>query len=207
MTQDQELVSRARQGDQEAFAALVRANQDQIYSLALRMTGSPEDGADLAQEAFLRAWRSLPSFQGESSFSTWLYRLTRNLCIDFLRREKRRSAAAAAVSLDDDGGGDAAPTQVSDPRFTPEGELERRELYAALDRALAQLSHDHRQVLVLRELEGLSYGEIAQALGLEEGTVKSRLARARLALRKSLLADGNFSPPTSSMNTSEDRKE
>jgi RNA polymerase sigma-70 factor (ECF subfamily) len=205
MTQEQELVSRAGQGDQEAFAALVQANQNRIYSLALRMTGSPEDGADLAQEAFLRAWRSLPSFQGESSFSTWLYRLATNLCIDFLRREKRRSAVAAAVSLDDSG--DAAPTQVSDPRFTPEGELERRELRAAVDRGLARLSDDHRQVLVLRELEGLSYAEIAQALGVEEGTVKSRLARARLALRNTLLSDGNFSPPASSMNTKTGRKE
>jgi RNA polymerase sigma-70 factor (ECF subfamily) len=199
MTDEQQLVSRAKRGDQEAFAALVRDNQDRIYTLALRMAGSPEDGADLAQEAFLRAWRALPSFQGDSSFSTWLYRLTRNLCIDFLRRERRREAVTASVSLDDDG--ESAPIQVSDPRFSPERQLECRELRAALDRALAKLSDDHRQVLVLRESEGLSYREIAQALGVEEGTVKSRLARARLALRKILLSDGNFSPPAPSMDT------
>lgn len=202
---EQELVSRAKQGDQEAFSELVEANQNRIYTLALRMTGSPEDGADLAQEAFLRAWRSLPSFQGESNFSTWLYRLTSNLCIDFLRREKRRKAVTAAVPLD--GEENSPPAQVPDHRFTPESELERRELRAAVDRGLAKLSDDHRQVLVLRELEGLSYVEIAGRLELEEGTVKSRIARARLALRNILLADGNFSPPISSIHTNTKGKE
>lgn len=201
---EQELVSRAKQGDQDAFSQLVEANQNRIYTLTLRMTGSPEDAADLAQEAFLRAWRSLPSFQGESNFSTWLYRLTSNLCIDFLRREKRRRAVAA-VSLD--GEEDAPPAQVPDHRFTPEGELERRELRAAVSRGLARLSDDHRQVLVLRELEGLSYTEIAGRLGLEEGTVKSRIARARMSLRNILLADGNFSPPISSIHTNTAGKE
>lgn len=190
---EQELVSRAKQGDQDAFSQLVEVNQNKIYTLALRMTGSPEDGADLAQEAFLRAWRSLPSFQGESNFSTWLYRLTSNLCIDFLRREKRRRAVTAAVPLD--GEEDSPPTQVPDHRFTPESEWERKELRAALDRGLSKLSDGHRQVLVLRELEGLSYAEIAGRLELEEGTVKSRIARARMSLRNILLADGNFSPP------------
>ncbi len=202
---EQELVSRAKQGNQDAFSQLVEANQNKIYTLALRMTGSPEDGADLAQEAFLRAWRSLPSFQGESNFSTWLYRLTSNLCIDFLRREKRRRAVTAAVPLD--GEEDSPPTQVPDHRFTPESEWERKELRAALDRGLSKLSDGHRQVLVLRELEGLSYAEIAGRLELEEGTVKSRIARARMSLRNILLADGNFSPPISSMNTNAAGKE
>lgn len=193
---EQELVARARQGDQDAFSQLVQANQNKIYTLALRMTGSPEDGADLAQEAFLRAWRSLPSFQGESSFSTWLYRLASNLCIDFLRREKRRRAAAAFISLDDEGA--ACPLEIPDHRFAPESELERRELRAALERALQRLSDEHRQALVLRELEGLSYAEIAAHLGLEPGTVKSRIARARLALRNILLSEGNFFPTPSS---------
>lgn len=202
---EQELVTRAKQGDQDAFAQLVEANQNKVYSLTLRMTGNPEDGADLAQEAFLKAWRSLSAFQGDSSFSTWLYRLTSNLCIDFLRREKRRKAAAPITSLDDEES--TAPTEVPDHRFSPEGELERKELRAAVGQALLKLSDEHRQILVLRELEGLSYTEIAAHLELEEGTVKSRIARARLALRNILLSDGNFSPPPSSTITNPNRKE
>lgn len=203
---EQELVSLAKQGDQDAFAQLVQANQDKIYSLALRMTGNPEDGADLAQEAFLRAWRNLPTFQEESSFSTWLYRLTSNLCIDFLRKEKRRKSAVTSISLDCDED-DSPPTEVPDHRFTPESELERKELRAAVGRALLQLSDEHRQVLVLRELEGLSYTEIAEHLALEEGTVKSRIARARISLRNILQKDGNFSPFPSSNHSETNGKE
>ena len=202
---EQELVSRARQGDQDSFAQLVEANQNRIYSLTLRMTGHPEDAADLAQEAFLRAWRTLPSFQGDSSFSTWLYRLASNLCIDFLRHEKRVKANLPVMSLDDEE--DTPATEVPDHRFTPESELERKELRNAVGQALLQLSVEHRQVLVLRELDGLSYTEISALLNLEEGTVKSRIARARLALRNILIKDGNFSLPSSSTIKEPYRKE
>ena len=202
---EQELVALAQKGDQDAFAQLVEANQNKIYTLALRMTGNPEDAADLAQDAFLRAWRALSDFQGESGFSTWLYRLTRNLCIDFLRREKRRHSIVSISSLDDEEG--PRPTDVPDRRFTPENELERRELRAAVGRGLAQLSDEHRQVLALREVEGLSYAEIADALGLEVGTVKSRIARARSVLRTILLKDGNFSSSIASNQIKQDGKE
>lgn len=157
---EQELVSRAKQGDQTAFAQLVEANQNKIYSLTLRMSGHPEDAADLAQEAFLRAWRTLPSFQGDSSFSTWLYRLASNICIDFLRQEKRKRAAVNVTSLDEDDSSAAA--DIPDHRFSPQNELERKELQQAVGQALLKLSDEHRQVLILRELDGLSYTEIAR---------------------------------------------
>ena len=192
---EQELVAQARAGDQDAFEQLVLDNQKRIYTLCLRMTGDPEDGQDLAQEAFLNAWRGLPGFKGDSSFATWVYRLAGNACLDFLRRKKRRQGVEGGPSMDDEEGGWAEP---ADPRQDPEGETLRRELKQAVEEGLAALPDHHRQVLVMRELSGLSYQEIGQALQLDLGTVKSRIARARLALKKYLEKNGNLSVPTPS---------
>ena len=187
---EQELVRRAKDGDQLAFKQLVTDNEKRIYNLCRRMVGDQEDAAELTQEAFLNAWRGLPGFQAESAFSTWLYRLASNVCLDFLRREKRRkSLSLTVVSLDQE---EAVELEIPDQRYAPEGELERLEQRQAIRDGLARLSEEHRQVLVLRELSGLRYREIAQLLGVEEGTVKSRIARARGALRKVLVEEGNF---------------
>ncbi|MCI8869480.1 MAG: sigma-70 family RNA polymerase sigma factor [Lawsonibacter sp.] len=195
---DRELTERAGRGDQQAFEQLVRDNEKRVYNLALRMTGSPEDALDLSQEAFLNAWRGLASFQGECSFSTWMYRLTSNVCLDFLRARKRRlEAAGALLSLD----GEDAPDPAAPDRQRPEAVLERREQQELLRRALDALPDHHRQVLALRELSGLSYQEISAALALDLGTVKSRLTRARLALRTILCRDGNFFDPPPSNRT------
>ena len=186
---DRELVEKAKQGDQSAFEQLVLENQNRAYSLALRLIGDREEAADLAQEAFVRAWQGLEQFQGGSSFATWVYRLTTNVCIDYLRKKKRREAVEPVVSLDDPDSGWAEPsTWERDPQRL----LERSERGEALARGLEKLPDWQRQVLVLRELSGLSYQEIGQALSLDIGTVKSRIARARLSLRKILLEDGNF---------------
>ena len=195
---DRELVARAGAGDQEAFEQLVRDNQNRVYSLAVRLVGDREEAADLAQEAFLKAWQGLSSFQGESSFSTWIYRLTTNVCIDYLRRKKRRQEVEPAVSLDDEDSGWAEP---ADAGQDPQRKLEEAERSRALSRGLERLPEHQRQVLVMRELSGLSYQEIGAATGLDLGTVKSRIARARLALRKILLEDGNFFDRPSSKST------
>ena len=186
---EQELLEAAKNGDQTAFAQLVEANQTMVYNLAYRMTGSPEDAADLTQEAFLNAWRGLARFGGQSAFSTWLYRLTSNACIDFLRKEKKR----VSLSMTMDDGSEERQAELPDERYSPHRELERKEAADALQAGLAALSPEHRQVLLLREQEGLSYAQIAQALELEEGTVKSRIARARISLRDFLKKSGNFS--------------
>lgn len=196
MSTDTALVTRAQQGDQDAFAALVEQNQGKIYNLALRMTGNPQDAADITQEAFLSAWRALPAFQGGSSFSTWLYRMAHNAAIDHLRKEKRKQEHMPSTPLEQSEGESSIP--LPDYRYSPEPSLERKELRQSIEAGLGTLSQEHRAVLVLREMEGLSYREIAQALELEEGTVKSRIARARIELRQYLQNNGNFSPSVSS---------
>ena len=192
---EQELVARAKAGDDNAFAQLMQDNETRIYNLTLRMTGNPEDAMDLAQEAFLNAWRGLKFFKGDSAFSTWVYRLASNACIDFLRRKKRRQDIDLSMPTDEE---DDSQPDIPDERFLPERELERQELRQAVADGLKQLSDEHRQVLVMREINGLSYQEIADVLDLEAGTVKSRIARARNSLRKILLKSGNFSEPPSS---------
>lgn len=180
---------KAKQGDRDAFEQLVLDNQNKVYSLALRFTGDRETAADLAQESFMRAWQGLEGFQGESSFSTWVYRLATNVCIDYLRKRKRRESVEPTVSLDDAVGAWAEPAGWEQD---PQRRLERSERERALARGLARLPDWQRQALVLRELSGLSYREIGEKLDLDLGTVKSRIARARLSLRKILLEDGNF---------------
>ena len=188
---EQELVHSAQKGDTSAFGQLVEAHQSKIYSLCYLMTGNAEDAADLTQEVFLSAWRSLSRFQEQSSFGTWVYRMATNASIDFLRREKRRQVLSMTMEEDSE----ERQAQVPDERYSPHRLLEQKEARQAVADALAALSPEHRQVLVLREMEGLSYQEIGQLLDLEEGTVKSRIARARLALRDFLIKSGNFSAP------------
>ena len=182
------LVVRAKGGDRDAFALLLTQYEKQVYHHALRMLRHPEDAADAAQEVFLKVWQGLPGFQGGSAFSTCLYRLTDNVCIDLLRREKKRRGDA---SLDAEGF--AAANAVSDPAPSPQQSLERREDRRAVAQALERLSDDHRRVLILRELDGLSYDEIGAILDVPAGTVKSRIARARMALADFLRKSGNFS--------------
>ena len=191
MTREEEyaVIRRVCAGDTDAFEALVTAYQKQVYNLALRTVGNEEDAADMTQEAFLRAYRSLGSFRGDSKFSVWLYRLTTNICIDFLRSRGRRSTVSLTAADEDE---EPQELDVADDRFDPVQSLERAELRRAVQRGLASLPEDYRRILMLRELSGLSYAEIGQVLRLEEGTVKSRLFRARKKLCDFLRKDGNL---------------
>ncbi len=193
---EQQLVSAARQGDMAAFESLVHLYEKRVFALTLRMCGNREDAAEAAQEAFLAAWQGLAFFRGDSSFSTWLYRLASNACVDLLRRESRHRTAAGP-SLDDE----ELNLEVPDAMPSPQDEAERRELREEIERGLAALSPEHREVLVLRELHQLSYDEIAETLDLDVGTVKSRISRGRKQLRNFLLKSGNFSPPSPSKGT------
>ncbi|WP_295766101.1 RNA polymerase sigma factor [uncultured Oscillibacter sp.] len=187
-------IDAAREGDQAAFEELVRLYEKRVLALTQRMCRNSEDAAEAAQEAFFAAWRGLKDFRGESSFSTWIYRLASNACVDLLRREGRHQAA---VSLDDGETGLDIPARIP----SPQEEAERRELGEQIEAGLRALPPEYRAVLVLREIQQLRYDEIAGALGLDVGTVKSRISRGRKRLRAFLLESGNFSPPPPSKGT------
>ena len=194
MTGEKVLLARAKKGEIAAFESLMTAYENRIYSLALRSTGSEQDAADITQEVFLRAWKNLDSFRGDSSLSTWLYRVTSNLCVDFARK---KAVEGMPTSIDDE---ESPAADLADPSrmAQPEAAAENSELREELQFALAQLSEEHRRVVLLRDVAGMTYTDIARTLGLEEGTVKSRLARARASLRKILLERGNISLSASS---------
>ncbi|MGI5884871.1 MAG: RNA polymerase sigma factor [Candidatus Spyradocola sp.] len=172
-------VKRAARGDERAFEALIQPYADATYRLCLHMMGNEQDAADMAQEAFLRAWRSLSTYKGQSRFSTWLFRVTTNVCLDELRKRSRGKAESMQV-LEESG------FEPVDPGETPEMALDRAELRRDLRSAIAQLNEEQRAALILRDIQGLPYEEIAKALDLNLNTVKSRIARARGALREIL---------------------
>ncbi len=195
--EEKTLVSRAKKGEMDAFEALVSAYERRVYVLALRSSGSEEDAKDIAQEVFLRIYRSIGNFRGESGFSTWVYRITMNICVDHARRG---SAAPQTVSLVDEDAREAPlpdPDAMHQPELAAENTALREELHAAL----GELTDDHRRILLLRDVSGLHYDEIARVLKLSEGTVKSRLARARRNLREILIRRGNIALPTASKDT------
>lgn len=195
MTDEKVLIRKVLDGDQEAFAELVALHEKQVYNLCLRMTGHPEDARDLAQEAFLKAWRGLRFYKFESSFSTWLYRLTSNVCIDFLRQQKRRGTGSLVVSDEE---GEETELEVPDPEPLPEQQVIQQENQRIVAAAMDELEEEFRLALTLRVVDELSYEEIGEILDLKPGTVKSRIARARIKLKKILTERGNLSNSDSS---------
>ena len=173
---ERELIIRAGRGDAYAFEQLMAAHENRMYAVALRMCGNREDAQDCLQEAMIRVFRAISGFKGQSSFSTWVYRITMNSCLDELRRRKSR----AAVSLDSMLESGFAPSDESD---TPEESSLRSEQKRALEKAIAQLPEDMRAAIVLRDIQGCSYDEIARALDANVGTIKSRISRGREKLR------------------------
>ena len=199
--EEKRIIKKAVAGSAEAFEQLVLQYQNPSYNLCLRITGNPEDAADMTQESFLKAWRNLESFHFEAAFSTWLYRLASNTCLDFLRSAKRRRELSLTV---EDESGESQLLDLPDPAPTPEASLLTNEENARLGAAMEQLDPEQRRILTLRVVNDLSYTEIAAVLNIKEGTVKSRLARARESLRKKLLQTGN--KPESNPSNQQKRK-
>ncbi len=194
------VVRSAARGDPAAFEKLVLEHQKHVYSLALKITGSPDDALDASQEAFLKAYQNLRSFRGDSRFSVWLYRLTYNACMDIIKRSRRDRLVP--MPTDEEG----AELDLPDTAPQPDEELQRREELEAVREAVLELDEDKRRIILMREYRGMSYADISRELGLEEGTVKSRLARARGALAENLKKRGTFGATAQSNNQSNKRK-
>ena len=193
---ENEIIRSVLRGNVNDFEKLVTAYEKNVYNIALRMVGDPDDAADMTQETFIKAYRALSSFRGDSKFSSWLYRIASNVCLDFLRSRSRHPQVSLST-VDED---DRATFELPDMRQNPEEQLMKKLGMEAVHRGLEQLPEQQRQILVLRELGGLSYAELAQTLGLEEGTVKSRIFRARKRLCALLLCDGNISGSAASIS-------
>ena len=175
------LIERATRGDAQAFNELMGAHERRMYAVAFRMCGTKEDAEDCLQEAMLRIYRSISTFKAQSSFGTWVYRITMNTCLDELRRRKNRPSTSLDDMLD-------AGWSPSDTREGPEQRAVRSELRTGLEAMILELPEDMRSAVVLRDIQGLSYEDIARALDANVGTIKSRISRGREKLREKIQA-------------------
>lgn len=187
MPAEEILVKQSLQGDTLAFERLILPYQNKIYALAYRYMNNEEDAYDMTQEAFIKAFRSLRSFKGDSSFGTWIYRVATNVCLDELRRRKRR---IVALSLDEPlavKDGETVEKEIADMQPTQDIVIEQKEFSEYIQQLVDEMKPEHKNVIVLRDMMQMSYEEIAAILDTSIGTVKSRLSRARNILRKKLV--------------------
>ncbi len=191
------LVERAKSGDTDAFSEIVSCYERFVYNTACRVLTasgmSVSDADDIAQDALIKAWRSLSSFRGDCSFSTWLFRVTVNTARDVIRSNARRPVVSLTRHTDDEDEPEIWDVPVTSGDDIPEEAAQRRETIEAVRRAVESLPDDQRQVIVLRDIHDLPYSEIAEILGAEVGTIKSRISRGRANLKK-ILKNGNFLP-------------
>ena len=183
--QETELISRAKQGDMQAFEELILQLEKIVYNVAFRMMNHSEDARDLSQEVFLKAYKNLEKFDERSSFSTWLYRITTNTCIDEMRKRKGKQSYSLEAELENEEG--SMQRQVVSEEETPEERLLREEGKSEILQALDTLSEEHKAAVILRDIRGMSYEEISEIIELPMGTVKSRISRARNQLKAEIL--------------------
>lgn len=182
---ERDLIQKAKQGDMLAFEELILKHEKIVYNVALRMMNHSEDAKDISQEVFLKAYKNIGNFDERSQFSTWLYRITHNTCIDEMRKRKGKQSYSLEEELENEDG--SMQRQIADESDTPEESLLREEQKSEILQALDQLSEEHKAAVVLRDVKGLSYEEISEILELSLGTVKSRISRARNQLKTEIL--------------------
>ena len=189
-TNENILIKRAVKGDNTAFETLMEKYMGVIYNIALRMSASRDDADDMTQEIMLKIFRSIASFKGNSKFSTWIYRVAVNTCLDELKKKKNKTVLSLDKEFEDDDG--TSQIELKDDRPLPEAVAEQRELKDMVAAAITHLSDEHRAVIVLRDIRGMSYSEIAEIMKCGDGTVKSRISRARAQLKTILEKEYNF---------------
>ena len=180
---EKNLVEKSAKGDIDAFETLIQSHQKKVYNIALRMTKNPEDAQELSQDTFVRAFIAIKKFRGDSSFATWLYRITMNVCTDFLRKRNK----AVVVSIEQSVYENQQTMQLADNEPGPDEISEKNQLKKLVREAMDLLPPEHRQVLILRDLLDMTYKDIAHTLNINEGTIKSRINRARESLKKVII--------------------
>ncbi|MBR5153039.1 MAG: sigma-70 family RNA polymerase sigma factor [Clostridia bacterium] len=187
MDHEHELVLRAKEGDVSAFETLIEEYQKRIFAIAYRMILNPDDAADLTQEVIVKIFKNLDKFQGNSKFSTWVYRIATNTCLDELKKTKNKNTYSLDKEIETEEG--SLIGELPDKGPTPEQAAEKKAVQNAVRIAIGRLNPEHKKVIVLRDLQGLSYEEIAEIVDCSVGTVKSRISRARENLKKILSED------------------
>ncbi|QZY56576.1 RNA polymerase sigma factor [Crassaminicella profunda] len=177
-----ELIHKSQQGDIESFEALIKEHEKLAFNIAYRMLGNIEDAKDATQEAFIKTYKSLHKFKGESNFSTWLYKIVTNTSLDLLRKRKSKKTCSYDRQIDTEDGN--IIRELPDETYIPEDIVAKRERQRNIQRAINCLSEDHKTVIVLRDIRGFSYEQISKILDCSEGTIKSRISRARQSLKK-----------------------
>lgn len=181
------LIKKAKKGDSAAFSALMEQHFAMIYNLALRMSGNPDDASDLTQEVMIKLFKNIGAFEGKSKFSTWVYRVAANTCLDELRKIKRKKTVSLDAEYETEDG--SIGYEAEDTAPTPDVSAERAELKTIVAKAVSRLGEEYRTAVILRDINGLSYTEIAEVIGCSVGTVKSRISRGRANLKDILEKD------------------
>ena len=180
--QEEDLIEKAKAGDVKSFEILIANYKKRAFNIAYRMLGNLEDANDVTQESFLKIYRSIDKFKGKSSFSTWLYSIVSNTCIDFIRKNRKKTTISIDTNYDEDG----YEIEIADEKNTTESLFEKKEIIRSIHDAINRLNHDQKIVIILRDIQGFSYFEISKILNISEGTVKSRISRGRKNLKNLL---------------------